>query len=53
MEESDFGSNFQKQYTNPAGVQNNNYTNGSGASNGDVHIENTFKSFMHAQTKTK
>jgi hypothetical protein len=38
------------QHTNYAVVQNNNYTNGSGASNGNVLIENTFKSFMHAQT---
>jgi hypothetical protein len=42
-----FGSNFQKQYTNPVGVQNNNYINGN------VSTENTFKSFMHAQTKQK
>ena len=46
-----YGSNFPKQYNNTAGVPNNNYTNGSGASNGNVSIENTFKKFMHAQTE--
>ena len=46
-----YGSNFPKQYNNTAGVPNNNYTNGSGASNGNTSIENTFKNFMHAQTE--
>jgi hypothetical protein len=33
-----FGSNFQKQYTNPTGVQNYNYNDGNGATNGNFSI---------------
>ena len=51
MEESNYGSNFPRQYNNNAGVPNNNFTNGNGASNGNTLIESTFKNFMHAQAE--
>jgi hypothetical protein len=45
-----YGSNFQKPYTNPAGAPNHN--NNVGANHGNIPmIENSFKSFMQAQTE--
>ena len=47
-----YGSNFQKPYTNPAGAPNNNNNNNAGANHGNIPmIETSFKSFMQAQTE--
>ena len=46
-----YGSSFQKPYSNPAGAPNNN-NNNVGANHGNIPmIETSFKSFMQAQTK--
>ena len=51
-----YGSNFQKPYSNPAGAPNNNNNNNNnnnvGANHGNLPmIKNTLKAFMQAQTE--
>jgi hypothetical protein len=46
-----YGSNFQSQYANPAGAPNNNFNNNNGANNGNLQLENSFKTFIQAQTE--